>query len=261
MDSIRIGKRLRYFRERAGISQLELETEINSSSGVISRIEKGKTNPTKETLNRIIKALDLSPIEVNYLVGKFSNPVTEDEIKAAVEEVKEYFSNKSVLAYLICDRQRVWAVSQGFYEIFSPFIPDPRKVLDLVIGATIPMIMLNPDLGFMQFLQTEKYTNILKFNVARFHQELSFVQDDPVIASTIAYIKRHPIAKEIWEELERNGYRDIHLNSLEARQVPFRIFGKNIILNYSREPLVSNRRFDTLEYVPDERLFRVTNGS
>lgn len=54
-----IGQKIKQFRKRAGISQLELEMRIGTSPGSISRIESGEVNPTKETLVKIIEKLDL----------------------------------------------------------------------------------------------------------------------------------------------------------------------------------------------------------
>lgn len=58
-----LGNRIKQFRNRACISQLELEMRIETSPGSISRIENGQVNPTKETLLKIVEALDLNPFE------------------------------------------------------------------------------------------------------------------------------------------------------------------------------------------------------
>lgn len=63
------GQRIKQFRKRAKVTQLELELRINASFGSISRIENGITNPTKETLLEIAKALNLNPLETAMLFG------------------------------------------------------------------------------------------------------------------------------------------------------------------------------------------------
>lgn len=47
-------------RIRRGWSQTELAEAIGSRQPVISRLERGDSNPSLQTLNRIAKALDLS---------------------------------------------------------------------------------------------------------------------------------------------------------------------------------------------------------
>ena len=58
-----VGKRIKEMRESKGISQLDLvgkmSGEIDPTN--ISRIEKGRTNPTVYTLFRIALALEVQP--------------------------------------------------------------------------------------------------------------------------------------------------------------------------------------------------------
>lgn len=60
---LKIGKRIREYRIRAGLSQFELEVKIGAASGSLSRIENGTVNPTKETLLKIFDVLNLSSAE------------------------------------------------------------------------------------------------------------------------------------------------------------------------------------------------------
>ncbi|MDQ6985419.1 MAG: helix-turn-helix transcriptional regulator [Candidatus Dojkabacteria bacterium] len=54
-----LGEKIKNFRKRAGLSQLDLEMRIDGSPGMISRIENGKVNPTKETISSISKIAKL----------------------------------------------------------------------------------------------------------------------------------------------------------------------------------------------------------
>jgi len=63
------GFRIKQFRKRAGLSQMELELRINAAFGSVSRMENGITNPTKETLFAIANALELTSIETASLFG------------------------------------------------------------------------------------------------------------------------------------------------------------------------------------------------
>ena len=64
-----LGQKIKKFRKRAGMSQLELEAAIGASPGSISRMESGKVNPSKETLNEISNALNISSEEAASLHG------------------------------------------------------------------------------------------------------------------------------------------------------------------------------------------------
>lgn len=114
-----LGKKIRFFRLRANISQQEIENEIGLSSGTMSRIENGETNPTKETLFKIMKLFNLGKLENEYLVGRLQYPPTEKEISDAKEELSTYFKKPNVMAYLVDDRFRIIEASDSFSRLMN----------------------------------------------------------------------------------------------------------------------------------------------
>lgn len=62
-----LGTKIRVFRKRAGISQMDLEVATDSATGSMSRIESGEVNPTKETLLKIALFLKLTDFEIAEL--------------------------------------------------------------------------------------------------------------------------------------------------------------------------------------------------
>lgn len=65
-----IGEKVRFFRRRFGISQLDLETAVGMSPGSIAKIESGKTKePRLKTIFCIALVLKLSNPEIAYLLG------------------------------------------------------------------------------------------------------------------------------------------------------------------------------------------------
>jgi transcriptional regulator with XRE-family HTH domain len=69
MEKLTLGQKVRFFRKRKKISQLELELTISAAGGSISRIENDVVNPTKETLFEIAEAFKLTSHETAYLFG------------------------------------------------------------------------------------------------------------------------------------------------------------------------------------------------
>lgn len=55
-----LGKRVRFLRRRAHLSQLELSIEANVNKNYICDLENGRRNPTLEVLERIADALGVS---------------------------------------------------------------------------------------------------------------------------------------------------------------------------------------------------------
>ncbi|NMN07558.1 MULTISPECIES: helix-turn-helix transcriptional regulator [unclassified Novosphingobium] len=62
--AIRIGERVRYFRERAGFSQIDLHAQSGISLAHISRVENGVGNPTIETLTVLAIGLGCSLVDL-----------------------------------------------------------------------------------------------------------------------------------------------------------------------------------------------------
>ncbi len=66
-SDLTLGEKIKSFRKRAVMSQLELEALIDASTGSISRIENDEVNPTKETLLKIVEKLELNPYDAAML--------------------------------------------------------------------------------------------------------------------------------------------------------------------------------------------------
>jgi transcriptional regulator with XRE-family HTH domain len=73
-----LGDKIKFYRKRAGLSQLELETRIEASPGSLSRIENGQINPTKETL---IKIIDVLRLDMADSANLFNIPIKDSSIK------------------------------------------------------------------------------------------------------------------------------------------------------------------------------------
>lgn len=59
-DEIELGMRLRYVRERAGLSQRALAKKTGVPNSTISLIESGKTNPSVGALRRVLDGVPIS---------------------------------------------------------------------------------------------------------------------------------------------------------------------------------------------------------
>lgn len=79
--------RIRYWRERKGLSQAALARLVGMSQPNLARIESGQQHLTEGLMQRFAKALDVAPIDLLSLaiVGALQDDVRPDEIKAAPE--------------------------------------------------------------------------------------------------------------------------------------------------------------------------------
>lgn len=149
----KIGEKIRNFRKRAGKSQFELELEIEASPGSMSRIESGQVNPTKETLRKIIEALELKSydamslfeLEVNDLQGlvelakKLSNSLDIDQLlQNAADQIAYDLKLFGCLVFL-CDDEYVYAKTQTetwYTKFVNQILPQAFNTLKISLKET-----------------------------------------------------------------------------------------------------------------------------
>jgi transcriptional regulator with XRE-family HTH domain len=68
-----LGKAVRFLRETKDLSQRELAANSGIDATEISRLEKGKSNPTHETLHRLAKGLGVPCSQIFTLEEVFAN--------------------------------------------------------------------------------------------------------------------------------------------------------------------------------------------
>lgn len=66
-----VGERLRYWRERLGWTQGELEQKMHASGGVVSRWESGAREPSPK---KLVKAAEVMGIDAKDLIGENLSP-------------------------------------------------------------------------------------------------------------------------------------------------------------------------------------------
>jgi transcriptional regulator with XRE-family HTH domain len=81
---ISVGKRIQAVRERAGLTQEQLEDATGVNTKYISAIECGQKNVTIKTLEKIAKGLDVEIYELFLLPGEAG---TDKAVKKAIESL------------------------------------------------------------------------------------------------------------------------------------------------------------------------------
>lgn len=256
IDNLTLGRRLKFFRERAHISQFDLEGQMNAASGMISRIESGKVNPSKESVLAIANILKLNNKEIDYLIGNIAFPPTQEEIDKAINQIKDYFAHKNTFAYLLDERWRAHYASEGIYRLLQGTITNPKETIEKQFGKTILSILLNKELGLSKLLFQEDYYNntFLNFQFARYFDEVGFMTDDESYRETLNLIEQDPALNKIWHQVQTIN---INTNILDSKVTKIKVFGMNISLNYSREMLPKNPRFETIELFPTNKFIKL----
>ena len=60
VDYVKLGRRVRHYREKAGLSQIQLAEKANVSRPYVSQIENGVFNTSLETIISVANALQIS---------------------------------------------------------------------------------------------------------------------------------------------------------------------------------------------------------
>ncbi len=76
-----IGITMLLYRLRCGFSQFKLGIEVQMSTNQIGRIERGETNPTVRSLNKIAHALEIE-------ISEFFVERTDEDLNRMHDEIK-----------------------------------------------------------------------------------------------------------------------------------------------------------------------------
>ncbi len=84
-----VGNRIRELRKKSRLSQEELADMAKIHTAHLGRIERGEENPTLETIEKIIHALDIS-------IGEFFNFNDYSENDFSVNKIVTYLNGMTV---------------------------------------------------------------------------------------------------------------------------------------------------------------------
>ena len=71
IDYLEVGKRIKYYRKKRGLTQEQLAFDIHTSAAYISNIERSIKKPS---LQKIIQISEILEISVDELVGSIQSP-------------------------------------------------------------------------------------------------------------------------------------------------------------------------------------------
>ncbi len=237
-----IGKRLKYFREKKGLSQSQLETEADLSFGSISRTENGLTNPTKETLLKIADLLKLNNEEIIYLIHPDKLFVTKEDIEKAIRLTKDLVDNSNTPIYVLDNLRRVVYTGDAALQLFGL----PKEAKDKIVGLHILEMIFNPAFPAKAMLE-DKFHKLALSRVNAFQRDLAFLIDNGELDETIEYLSQFPNFKEIWEESKKVK---IDPYSKDERTFTLKYRNNDVSFYFTNTPIEEDRRFELIEYFP-----------
>ncbi|MDT0344362.1 helix-turn-helix domain-containing protein [Streptomyces litchfieldiae] len=127
-----VGPLLREWRQRAGVSQLDLALRADSSARHISFIETGKTRPSREMVLRLAEHLDVPVRERNALLvaAGYAPEYPESSLDSPALEVLRLGLDRLLAGYdpypaLVLDgTYRVWGANRGASLLLDGVAPE-----------------------------------------------------------------------------------------------------------------------------------------
>ncbi|KKP70341.1 hypothetical protein A2X44_01355 [candidate division CPR3 bacterium GWF2_35_18] len=239
-----IGEKVQKFRISKGLTQQQLELEIGASNGHISKVESGQINPTKETLLKITKVLDLTDKQAMYLIGIQQDRVNSEEVKLAINETDSYLKLSKYPSFLEDDYLFIHNWNKKILNLFRV----NSIFANMFKGRNMLEIMLQPQ--FKKAMKKERwetlFLNDLVFFMRYTNYELSKntkVTTDLINYLTINYIEFH----QYWIKAQEK-YNNT--NILSDNSIYF-IKDVGEVCHYmSAINLVRYPRFRIVEYIP-----------
>lgn len=194
-----LGERLKRARKRKGLSQVDVLDAIGISNKSLSRYENGNTDPSPETLKRLIRLYDVSSEYILGLtseMGRSSESVQEDgnlidmtDQRGSAEKLLTFISGCPTMFHTAESISRILK-NEGFTELYewedwnislggSYFVQrngssviafkvgqDPKGISVFSAHSDSPVFKLKPDseletLGHYIRLNTEKYGGMI----------------------------------------------------------------------------------------------------
>ncbi len=185
MDKMSIGEKIKFIRKKSGVSQFELETRIGASAGSISKMEKGETNPTKETLIKIVQALSIKPKDAAMLFDinvapemarlvSLSKELTSDlDLKSIMQKAVDILSSELdyiIITIFLVKRDELYSqafTKTWFYDAINKILPMPVDLIHVSLTNHKDNIVVR-SVNEQKILYTENLYDIGRHAVSEF---------------------------------------------------------------------------------------------
>lgn len=138
---------IKRIRKSNHISQRELARKIDMSGQMISKIERGETTPSMETLNKIAKALNTN---VYNLIGEYIT-LTGRLIKLFEETVCKYSRDAENTLELICEMIDIDE------EVINRAVENDEDISESYLVSMLDLIFKDSPGAFEKFYKENKY--------------------------------------------------------------------------------------------------------
>ncbi len=255
MQTATLGGLIKDYRIRKRLSQLEVSLKIGwKDTSRLSKIEQGRVGkPIRETVEKIIKALDLSELEKGefLLVGGYLP--TDQEIQDAIEEISYKIDNWSYPAYMMDFSWRILYTNYLNLEVAN--LPKSWKKMVEQVKPNVLMLPFLPQDQFpVKIEKGEDEKHLKSFQIAQiaaFKTENSKYQNESWYKKLTKSLMDYEDFRELWPNVRLEDYHK-KLFDYEYKRVIGVYQGKRKSLDFHlfTAKMISDSRFQIVFYYP-----------
>lgn len=260
-----LGGLIKDYRIKKRLSQMEVSLRIGwKDTTRLSKIEQGRVGkPTRETIDKVIKALDLTDQEKGEFLFVGGYLPNDEEIKKAIKETKGKIDNWSYPAYLM-DLSFRWLYT-NIYTLKTVGFPDKfKKVVERDKPNFLEFPFLPKEQLTVEILKGENVDTLKSFQVAQiaaFKTENLHYQNESWYKNLVKHLMKYEDFRELWPKISLKDYHK-KLFDYEYKRMIGEYDGKKQSLDFHLQTakLITEPRFQVVLYYPvnkkTEKFFR-----
>lgn len=253
-----LGGLIKDYRIKKRLSQMEVSLQIGwKDTSRLSKIEQGRVGkPTRETIDKVIRALGLTDQEKGEFLLTAGYLPTDEEIKKASQEVEQKVNSWPYPAVFIDFSWRCLMVNQATIETFG-FPKDFINLVPKLKPNLLELVIAPKELLPVEIFKGDDEKNLKPFAVAQtaqFKFEQLGREGDGWYKKLIGRLTEDPEFRKIWlntdsktyhKKLLDYEYKIIKWPNNEKPEVRYHVFSSR---------LISDQRFQITLYLPYSRI-------
>jgi transcriptional regulator with XRE-family HTH domain len=257
-----LGGLIKDYRIKKRLSQMEISLRIGwKDTTRLSKIEQGRVGkPTRQTIEKIIKALDLNEQETGEFLFMGGYLPTDEEISAMVKEFKSKIDGWPYPAYLMDFSWRAFYMNAFNMKVFNLSLIEKNTIekerVNILEFPFFPRNSLSVDVE-----KGEDEASLKPFiiaQIAAFKTETFHYQNESWYKKTIQYLMKYEKFRELWPIIELKDYHKKLFDS-EYKRITGIYNGKKWVLNFHMftAKVITDPRFQITFYTPaDDATFK-----
>lgn len=253
IDVFARGEALRELRDSKGLSQMTVEVEAGIGLGSLSKIELGvRENPSFDTLDKILTAMDATYRERKSILEKFSYKLPDplpssDEMKEAEEIGQPILDELPVPAYLIDCATRVITWNALLSATFG-LLRGPKSIVERLHNKPLFTAYFDPQLELHRYINDSH--EFLAQSIASLRQVLLPYQNTNWYPTLIEeYKNKSPEFREYWDAAQYAELLEVNIRS--TIQLQFSVISKGKInFKFASDPFPKDPRFRIIQWMP-----------